>query len=166
MSLEPIPSDSVTNNAAANETAPLDTSKCELLNDATPLLDVLASSPAIVIWLSDTVVSIPSPPVKVKVSPVENESFDPLSAASDKLDTTVPKLNWPEPSVLRNWPFEPSPSGNVNVVFEVTAFGALSPTKLEPLSESSNSCRLPPVELPFPTLKFAGVGVEPSKISV
>ena len=50
----------------ASETAPLDTSKCELLNDATPLLDVLASSPEICIWLFDTVVSIPSPPPKLK----------------------------------------------------------------------------------------------------
>ena len=65
-----------------------------------------------------------------------------------------------------NCPEEPSPSGNVNVGSLVTAFGALSATKLVPLSESSNSCKLPPVELPFPTLKFAGVGVEPSKISV
>ena len=166
LSFEPIPSDSVTKKELFKLTAPLDTVNCELLNDARPLFVVLASSPAMVIWLSDTVVSIPSPPVKVKVSPVENESFDPLSAANDKLDTTVPKLNWPEPSVLRNWPFEPSPSGNVKVVFDVTAFGDLSAMKLEPLSESSNSCRLPPVELPFPTLKFAGVGVEPSKISV
>ena len=50
-----------------------------MLNDARPLFVVLASSPLMVITLSPTVVSIPSPPVKVKVSPVENESFDLLS---------------------------------------------------------------------------------------
>ena len=93
LSFEPIPSLSITKKESLILTAPLDTVKCELLNDARPLLDVLASSPAMVITLSPTVVSIPSPPVKVKVSPVENESFDPLSAANDKLDTTVPKLN-------------------------------------------------------------------------
>ena len=93
LSFEPIPSLSITKKELFKLTAPLDTVNCELLNDARPLFDVLASSPAIVIVLSDTVVSIPYPPVKVKVSPVENESFDPLSAANDKLDTTVPKLN-------------------------------------------------------------------------
>ena len=93
LSFEPIPSLSITKKESFRLTAPLATVNCELLNDARPLFVVLASSPAIVIWLSDTVVSIPSPPVKVKVSPVENESFDPLSAASDKLDTTVPKLS-------------------------------------------------------------------------
>ena len=80
LSFEPIPSLSVTKKESLKLTAPLDTVKCELLNDARPLFDVLASSPTIVITLSPTVVSIPSPPVKVKVSPVENESFDPLSA--------------------------------------------------------------------------------------
>ena len=39
------------------------------LNDAIPLLDVVASSPATVIILPDTVVSIPSPAVSVNVSP-------------------------------------------------------------------------------------------------
>ena len=92
----------MTNNAAASETAPLDTSKCELLNVARPLFDVLASSPAIVIVLSDTVVSIPSPPVNVNVSPVLNVSLEPLSAANDNELVTVPKLKVPEPSVFKN----------------------------------------------------------------
>ena len=65
-------------------------------------MDVLASSPAIVIALLLTVVSIPSPPVKVNVSPVLNVSLEPLSAANDNELVTVPKLNAPEPSVLRN----------------------------------------------------------------
>ena len=93
LSFEPIPSLSITKKESFRLTAPLATVNCELLNDARPLFDVVASSPAIVIVLSDTVVSIPSPPVKVKVSPVENESFDPLSAANDKLDTTVANSN-------------------------------------------------------------------------
>ena len=129
-------------------------------------MDVLASSPAIVIVLSDTVVSIPSPPVNVNVSPVDIESLDPLSAANDKVDTTVPKLKVPEPSVFRNWPFEPSAAGRVYVVSVVIAFAAFIAVKFEPLSESSYSFKLPPVEFPFPTLKSAGVGVEPSRISV
>ena len=33
----------------------------------------------------ETAVSMPSPPVKVSVPPVENVSFDPLSAARVKL---------------------------------------------------------------------------------
>ena len=63
-------------------TAPDDTSKSALANEAIPLLEVDASSPAIVISSSLTVVSIPSPPENVKVEPVVNESFEPLSAAS------------------------------------------------------------------------------------
>ena len=63
-------------------TAPDDTSKSALAKEAIPLLLVDASSPAIVISSSLTVVSIPSPPEKVKVEPVLNESLLPLSAAS------------------------------------------------------------------------------------
>ena len=51
-------------------TAPDDTAKSAVANEATPLLVVLASSPEIVIVLFDTAVSIPSPPVYVNVSPV------------------------------------------------------------------------------------------------
>ena len=49
-------------------TAPLDTAKLSELKLATPLLDVLASSPAIVISLPEILVSIPSPPATDKVS--------------------------------------------------------------------------------------------------
>ena len=66
-------------------TAPELTEKSSLEKDAIPLLDVVASSPAIVISSSDTVVSIPSPPEKVSVLPVEKLSFEPLSAASVNL---------------------------------------------------------------------------------
>ena len=62
-------------------TAPDDTAKLSELKDATPLLDVVASSPAIVISSSLTVVSIPSPPENVRVPPVEKVSLLPLSAA-------------------------------------------------------------------------------------
>ena len=50
-------------------TTPELTAKLSELNDATPLLDVVASSPATVIVLPDTDVSIPSPAVIVNVSP-------------------------------------------------------------------------------------------------
>ena len=49
-------------------TAPLDTAKLSELNDATPLLDVEASSPAIVTALPVILVSIPSPPDIAKTS--------------------------------------------------------------------------------------------------
>jgi hypothetical protein len=44
------------------DTAPVDTVKSASANDATPLLVVVASSAAIVIVLSVTATSIPSPP--------------------------------------------------------------------------------------------------------
>ena len=83
-------------------TAPDDTAKLSELNEATPLLDVVASSPAIVIASSETVVSIPSPPVNVKVLPVEKLSFEPLSAASVKLVSieTEPPNDTPEPFMV------------------------------------------------------------------
>jgi len=43
------------------------------------------------------------------------------------------KESEPEPSVVKTWLAEPSPSGNVNVVLVVTALGALSAIKFEPL---------------------------------
>ena len=49
-------------------TAPELTAKLSELNDAIPLLDVVASSPAIVIVLEEPEVSIPSPPAIVSVS--------------------------------------------------------------------------------------------------
>ena len=40
---------------------------------------------------------------------------------------TVAKSKLPEPSVFKNWPAEPSPSGKTNVWDVVTEFGALTP---------------------------------------
>ena len=62
-------------------TAPLETAKSLLLKLAIPLLLALASSPAIVTAFVPIVVSIPSPAVKVKVSPKAIPSFEPDSAA-------------------------------------------------------------------------------------
>ena len=78
-------------------------------------------------------------------------SSEPLSAASVIVDETVPKLKFPEPSVFKNWPFEPSPSGNVKVVVVVTALGALSPIKFVPLLVPSFNFKVPPTvdELPI-----------------
>ena len=49
--------------------------------------------------LSETVVSIPVPPVNVNVSPVLNVSFEPLSAAIVKFVVIPLKDRLPEPSV-------------------------------------------------------------------
>ena len=54
----------------ARVTLPEETEKSPLSNDATPLLLSVASSAAIVIVLFVTVVSIASPPAKVKISSV------------------------------------------------------------------------------------------------
>ena len=62
-------------------TTPAFTAKLSELNDATPLLDVVASSPATVIALPDTVVSIPSPAVSVNVSPRLTALAVPAEAA-------------------------------------------------------------------------------------
>ena len=53
---------------ALTVTAPEDTVKSVESKEATPLLVVDASSPEIVITLLVTAVSIPSPPVNVRVS--------------------------------------------------------------------------------------------------
>ena len=60
------------------------------------------SSKSIVISLLVTLVVIPVSPVKVIVSPVLTESFEPVSAAIDKVCVTVPKDKFPEPSVVKN----------------------------------------------------------------
>ena len=92
-------------------TSPDEVSKSALLNVAIPLLLSEASSPVIVISLSDTTVSIPVPPVNVIVSPVLTESFEPVSAAILNVLTTVPNDRLPEPSVLKNCPDVPSAVG-------------------------------------------------------
>ena len=51
---------------ALTVTAPDETAKSSELNEAIPLLDVVASSPAIVKVGPEIVVSIPSPPKKLK----------------------------------------------------------------------------------------------------
>lgn len=94
---------------ALTATAPLVTVKSVASKEATPLFEVLASSAAIVIVSSDTVVSIPSPPVNVKVPPVLNVSLVPESADSVKLDVTVANSKSPFESFLRNCPVEPAP---------------------------------------------------------
>ena len=90
------------------------------------MLDVDAFSPAIVIVLFDTVVSIPSPPVNVSVSLVLNVSFVPLSAASVNELEIVPNESVPEPFVFKNWSAEPSALGKVNSTLPESEFGAFS----------------------------------------
>ncbi len=65
-------------------TTPLDTEKLSELNEATPLFEVLASSPAIVIVVLLADVSIPSPPAIVKVSLSKSISIVPLSVVASK----------------------------------------------------------------------------------
>ena len=76
-------------NSAAVEvvarlTAPLETVKSSELNEAIPLLDVVASSPAIVIVLEVADVSIPSPPATVNVSLSKSIAIVPLSVVTSK----------------------------------------------------------------------------------
>ena len=86
------------------ETAPEETLKSVESNCAIPLFVLEASSPAIVIVLFETVVSIPSPPVKVRSSPVLITSSLPLSALRVSVETTVAKSNCPAPFVFKNCP--------------------------------------------------------------
>ena len=65
-------------------TTPLATEKLSELNCATPLLVVLASSPAIVIVVPVAEVSIPSPPAIVRVSLSKSISIVPLSVVASK----------------------------------------------------------------------------------
>ena len=72
----------------------------------------------------------------------------------------------PLPSVPSTWFAEPSAPGSVYVTLEATLLGDFKPTKCVPLSESSSSFNVAPVEEPLPTKKSAGVAVEPARISV
>jgi len=71
-------------DVVARLTAPLETVKSSELNDAIPLLDVVASSPAIVIVLEVADVSIPSPPATVNVSLSKSIAIVPLSVVTSK----------------------------------------------------------------------------------
>lgn len=76
-------------------------------NVAIPLLVSVASSAAIDILLSETVVVIPSPPAKVNVSPVLKLSALPESAATvNAPEATAAKLKLPDPSTFRYCPSE------------------------------------------------------------
>ena len=72
---------------------------------------MLASSPAKVTVLADIVVSIPSPPAKVSVSPVLTTSFEPDSPAIVNELITVANVRLPEPSVCKNCKAVPSALG-------------------------------------------------------
>ena len=76
-------------DVVARLTAPLETVKSSELNEATPLLDVLASSPAIVIVLLEAEVSIPSPPAIVNVSLSKSIAIVPLSVVASKSCTVT-----------------------------------------------------------------------------
>ena len=112
--------------AALTVTAPDETSKSSEEKDAIPLLDAVASSAATVIALFATVVSIPSPPKNVRVSPVLKVSFYPLSAARVNEVFTVAKESVPEPFVFKTWSALPSALGNVNAIFPLSELGAFN----------------------------------------
>ena len=65
-------------------TAPEDTEKLSVENEATPLFEELASSAAIVTVVPVAEVSTPSPPVIVRVSESRSMSIEPLSVAISK----------------------------------------------------------------------------------
>ena len=67
---------------SARVTLPFETTKSPLLKLATPILVSEASSPAIVIVLSATVVLIPSPAAQVSVSPKLTALVLPVSEAT------------------------------------------------------------------------------------
>jgi hypothetical protein len=105
--------------------------------------------------LSDTVVSIPVPPVNVNVWPVVNVSFDPLSAANvNEPDGTAAKLKLPEPSVVKNCPLLKLP-GRVYVISEATLLGAFKATKCAPLLVPSLNLIVPPTVVELPTLSVS-----------
>ena len=110
-------------------TAPEETAKSLLENDAIPFADVDASSPAIEISLFETVVDIPVPPETVNVSLVLNVSFEPLSAASVNEVEIASNANAPEPSVFKNSPALPSAAGRTNVTLPESVLGDFSPIK-------------------------------------
>ena len=93
----------VLTTVSARDTSPDDTLKSVVSEkDAIPLFALVASSPAIVIVSLVTVVSIPSPPVKVNVSVRrETESSVPLSAPTVKDATASMNERLPDPSVAR-----------------------------------------------------------------
>ena len=110
-----------------------------------PVRVATVESIAYVISLFDTVVSIPVPPVNVRVSLVLNVSLEPLSAASVKELEIVSNSKVPEPFVFRNCPAEPSAAGKVNVVLDEREFAAFSPIKCVPLFVPSLIFNVPPV---------------------
>ena len=65
---------------------------------------------------------------------------------------TVTKSKFPVPSVFKNWPAVPSPSGKTKVLLPVTALGALKPIKFVPLLVPSLNLISPPAVSELPIL--------------
>jgi hypothetical protein len=68
---------------------------------------------------------------------------------------TVAKSKLPAPSVFKNCPGEPSPSGNTNVVVAETALGDLRAIKFEPLFVPSLNLIVPPTVAEVPTISWS-----------
>ena len=83
------------------DTAPEDTEKSVLLNEATPLFEAEASSAAIVNVSPDAVVSIPSPARNSKLPP--NETAPAVEVSSVKLNDEFANI------VLETEPVSPVP---------------------------------------------------------
>ena len=92
-------------------TSPEATVKSVPSNVAIPLLVSVASSAAIDTLLSVTVVVIPSPPAKTKVSPVLKLSVVVPSEIVNAPEATAAKLKLPDPSTFRYCPSEPAVRG-------------------------------------------------------
>ena len=68
---------------------------------------------------------------------------------------TVAKSKLPEPSVFKNWPAEPSPSGKTNVCELVIELGAFKPIKFVPLLVPSFNFKVPPVDKELPITNWS-----------
>ena len=101
-------------------------------------------------------------PENVNVSPVLNVSFDPLSPeiVNDE-DEEGENDKFPDPSVTKTSPLEPSVLGNVNVIEDGTFVDAARPTKFVPFDVASKTFTEPPEDevslfqyLPLPMSLF------------
>ena len=142
-------------------TTPLLTAKLSEWNEATPLLEVLASSPAMVTALVPIVVLIPSPAVNVKVSPRATASLDPDSAAKVRVLFANSAFTTP-PSLMVTAPLETaklSPWKDATPLLEVVAS---SPEKVTVPEDSTTSIPSPTANVKVPP-KAIGLVLEPSE---
>ena len=112
-------------------TSPEATVKSVPSNVAIPLLVSVASSAAIDTLLSVTVVVIPSPPAKTKVSPVLKLSVVvPSEIVNATRSEQQQSLSYADPSTFRYCPSEPAVvAGNVKLTSAARAAGDFNNTE-------------------------------------